>query len=222
MKQLQLEEKYILEYIKEQLLSFKTEKKIIENAKFHHTTGYHNAVSIINNGILSLQHQKDLNINDHSKELLDIMNDTHSHINGSDGISLSVVGLDDLYEHEMEYNPFQEKFVDFMISNDIKAYRHTTHYGNEYISYDAILPDKFQAIDIRLLSYINTINNLKNKNPNHKEIIELMNKYNHLTEMALALQDNNISIPIREMSDNNMIELNKEQISESPKILIKK
>ena len=150
------------------------------------------------------------------------MNDTHSHINGSDGVSLSVVGLDDLYEHEMEYNPFQEKFVDFMISNDIKAYRHTTHYGNEYISYDAILPDKFQAIDIRLLSYINTINNLKNKNPNHKEIIELMNKYNHLTEMALALQDNNLSIPIREMSDNNMIELNKERISESPKILIKK
>lgn len=222
MKQLQLEEKYILEYIKEQLLSFKTEKKIIENAKFHHTTGYHNAVSIINNGILSLQHQKDLNINDHSKELLDIMNDTHSHINGSDGISLSVVGLDDLYEHEMEYNPFQEKFVDFMISNDIKAYRHTTHYGNEYISYDPILPDKFQAIDIRLLSYINTINNIGSKIQAEKEIKELVGKYNYLKEMAQALKKEELDIPLREMSDNENIMLDTEKISNIPKLVLKK
>lgn len=48
------------------------------------------------------------------------MSDTESHVNGKNSVSLSVIGLKDLYPNEVEYNPFSPNLVDFLITSDIK------------------------------------------------------------------------------------------------------
>ena len=49
-----LEEKYIFEYIKYMLQSFKIKSQEISNARYHHNTSYSDASSVLKHGILSL------------------------------------------------------------------------------------------------------------------------------------------------------------------------
>lgn len=142
-----LEIKYILE-------DCLTKKDILDESLYHHNVSYSDTPSVIKNGVLSLREQNKRGITNYSEEKIKVLDDTESHINGIDGISLSVVGLNDLMKDEEEYNPFNSRCVDIVISKDIKAYRNSSHYGNEYIADRIILPDKFKAIDIRLLLYI--------------------------------------------------------------------
>ena len=138
MKNIILEEKYILEYILDILNDYKTKKITINDYKYHHNTSYFDAPSVIRYGILSLLELNALGVKNFSQEVLDIMSDTDSHINGTNAISLSVVGLKDLYHNESEYSPYSSTQVDFLISNEIKAYRSTLHYGNEFLCYNKI------------------------------------------------------------------------------------
>ena len=154
METILLEEKYILEYIRDILNDSKIKLALINDAKFHHNTSYEDAPSVCRHGILSLADLNKLGIKKYSEDFLRIMNDTESHINGVNAISLSVVGLKDLYSHEEEYCPFSPDQVDFLISSDIKASRTSTHYGNEFLYYSRISVEKLRSIDFRILALI--------------------------------------------------------------------
>lgn len=141
MNNIKLEEKEVLEYLRDTLSSIKFKSSRISSDVFHHNSCYTNAPLIIEYGILSLKEQNKLKIREYSTEYLNLMQDINSHINGDDAISLSVVGLTDLYYDEYEYNPFSEKVVDFIISSDVSASRSTLNYGNEFICHDNITPE---------------------------------------------------------------------------------
>lgn len=216
MKEIQLEEKYIKEYINDTINSSITGKIVVNDALYHHNTSYILAPSIIKNGILSIEDINKLGIRKYSKELLNIMADIDSHVNGKKYVSLSVVGLKDLYPDEEEYDPYKSNAVDFLISSNIKTYRMTIHYGNEYIS-ESILPDKIKSLDIRLLKYLDLV-----KKDGFYSIESLMEKYNSLKEIALLIKETNLNIPIREMSNHDNLLLDTDKLANAPKLLLKK
>ena len=210
-----INEKDALEYIKKVINDAKKNSIEIEGARYHHNSSYLNGLSILKNGILSLSELYRLGIIKMSYKTLNTMSDIDSHINGNDGISLSVVGLTDLYRDELEYNPFQDGLIDFLISSDIKAYRSSTHYGNEYIANKCIDTSMIKSVDIRLLSYLNKIDS-------DEKIDLLIQKYNSLIEMSNRIKNYGLNIPIREMSDEKKISLNIDKLYESPRLVLKK
>ena len=52
-------------------------------------------------------------------------------------------------------------------------------------------------------------------------ISELIDNYNRLRDMAKLLRDTKLGVPLREMSDNECIELDIEKILNMPKVKIK-
>ena len=211
-----LEEKEILEFIKDIIQSIALRKLEVKDCMYHHNTSYHTASSIIRNGILSLQQMHDSQIKNISSNLLNIADDTTSHINGKDGISLSKVGLSDLYRDEFEYCPFNPRYVDFQV-DDIKAYRNSGHYGNEFIAKESIMQDKFRTIDIRILEFIKAVKD----NSDTKVLRDLIDKMNSLREMAVAIKELNLSVPLREASFNRNIELNTIELAKSKVLCLK-
>lgn len=121
----------------------------------------------------------------------------------------------DLYRDEFEYDPFQESLVDFLVSSDIKVYRRSTHYGNEYIANKCIEINKIKSIDIRLLKYLNNIDS-------KEKIDSLIQKYNSLIEMSTRIKNCSLNITIREMSDENNISLNIDKLYDSPKLVLRR
>ena len=206
-----LEEKYVLEYIKDTLTSLKTNAKEVVDAKYHHNAGYKNISSILRYGILSLLEANKLGIIKYSDEYMHIMNDITSHVNGNDSISLSVVGLSDLYPREIEYNPYNPNYLDLVISSDVKVMRSSINYGNEFLAYNKINPDKIKSIDIRLL------NLMKSKKCDNKDLIK---KYNYLKDIALIIKELNLDILLREMSYDNLT-LDIDKVSKIKQIVIK-
>lgn len=210
-----LNEDDVLDYIEKTIINAKKNSINIENAKYHHNSSYLNGLSILRNGILSLSELYRLGIIKMSYQTLNTMSYIESHINGNDGISLSVVGLTDFYRDEFEYDPFQDSLIDFLISSDIKAYRRSIHYGNEYIANRCIEVNKIKSIDIRLLNYLSKIDS------NEKKDV-LIQKYNSLIEMSTRIKNFGLNIPIREMSDENNISLSIDILYESPRLVLKK
>lgn len=207
-----IEEKYIKEYIVSKLNEIKNDNIDVIDARYHHNTDYADTPSIIKYGILSLESINNLRIREYSKNLLSTMDDTSSHINGKNGISLAVVGLTDLYKDEFEYDPFDISRVDLLVTSELKASRNSTNYGNEFISYSDINPNMIKSIDIRMLEYLKNI----------KYINELIKKYNYLREIAIELKRNSLDIPIREMSTKNNILLDKDKLIAEPVLKLKK
>lgn len=204
MKEIVVSKKYCLEYIMDKLNDFMVGyNKVIEDAKYHHNTKYHRTSSIIEYGLLDLNAINSFGIKHYSDETLQLMSDTSSHINGSDGISLSIPGMGDLSNKEDEYDPFNEKQVDILIDSSIKAYRNSTNYGNEFISFQNISRDKFKAIDIRLLKLIKV--SILSKKVDDEFIQNIVRKYNSLRNIAIYMQYYNLDIPLREMSKEESI-----------------
>lgn len=220
MNTITLEEKYILEYIKDILNETKLGTTSVNNAIYHHNTNYCDAASICKYGILSIEDQKKLGIKNYSEDFLKTMDDIESHINGNNGISLAVMGLKDLYPDENEYNPYKPGLVDFIISKEIKTYRIPLHYGNEFLSYQSISNDKIRAVDIRLLLLIEIIE--KRNYLNNFSITSTIEKYNHLKNIALTIKQLNLNIPLREMSyqDNTLLDIDK--LSTAKTLILKK
>lgn len=218
MSSIQLEEKRILEYIKESIHDMKICLENVEHARYHHNTSYKDAISICKYGILSMIEQNKLGIRDYSLDTLKIMSDITSHVNGSDAISLSVVGLKDLYPDEEEYDPYSMTQVDFLISSSIKASRSTHHYGNEFLSFSNIKIQKLRAVDIRLLRLIESIENEKITD---YPINKVVDKYNRLRKIALAIKQTKLDISIREMSGVCPFSIDIDRLSKTPKIVIK-
>lgn len=205
-----LEKKYALEYVKDILNDVRLKETNIKNAKYHHNTSYSNAPLVCQYGILSLQDIKKHKIRDYTDEFLTRMSDIESHINGSDSVSLSVVGLDDLYPNEDEYNPHSSHLVDFRVTSDIKAHRSTLHYGNEYLS-DSISIDKLRAIDIYLLELISK----------ESDINKVIEKYNDLIKICISMKKMNLDIPLRELSFDTNHAIDIDRLSRYQKVKLK-
>lgn len=212
-----IREKYVLEYIKDILSTYSYALKNVDDAKYHHNASYKDARFIIKYGILSMEEINKLGIKSYSEEDLNLMDDIESHVNGKDGVSLSIVGLTDLYKDEEEYNPFMPNVVDFLIDNNIKAFRNTIHYGNEFVSEGKITSDKIKSADIRLIKYIDSLPKKDNI-----DIIDVVNKYNNLILMSKEIVSSNKDIQIREMSDGCNKTIDTLKISEEPRLILKK
>lgn len=220
MENVVLDKKEILDYVESSINeSTYTTIEVVDD-KFHHNTKYEDAVSIIENGILSGKEQNKLGIV--SDEKLELFSDIESHVNGTDSISLAVVGMTDLNPGELEYDPFSEKHVDILISGEVPARRVSTNYGNEYLTDDSILNDKFRAIDTRLLAYIETIRISSTCDPFDVSINQLLDNYNKLREVALLLKKKSLDIPLREMSSGERIGLDINKLSSLPKVKVKR
>lgn len=211
-----IREKYVLEYIKDILSTYSYALKNVDDAKYHHNAPYNDAPLIIKHGILSMEEINKLGIRLYSEEDLDLMNDTESHVNGKDGVSLSVVGLADLYKDEEEYNPFMPNVVDFLIDNNIRAFRNTIHYGNEFVSESKITSDKIKSVDIRLVKYIDSLPKKDNI-----DIIDVVNKYNNLILMSKEIVSGNKDTQIREMSESFNKTIDTLKISEEARLILK-
>ena len=187
-----IEKHNVINYIKE---SIEKGKKLVldEQGYYHHNTEYRNGVSVAKHGILSLKRLNELGIR--SDQDLSRFDNT-SHVNGIDGISLSVVGLTDLYRDEDEYNPFDSFFIDFTISKSIKVTRKTNHYGNEFITTDDILLSDIKTIDFSLLKYMES----------SKDIDDIVFRYNTMLQIIKEINDSNILV--REISCKEKVLLN--------------
>ena len=217
MNEIIIKEKYILEYIRNMLYACSYAIKNIDgNAyQYHHNTAYEYAPSIIKYGILSIEELNSLGIRSYSKEYLKFIDDIESHVNGKDGISLSVTGLTDLYKDEDEFDPCQSNIVDFLVDENIKTVRNTTHYGNEFISENKISNDRIISADIRIINYIN---NLGEKDG--KAIFSVINKYNQIIMMSKEILRHNRNIQMREMSEGVNRKIDVEKMSEMPRLLM--
>lgn len=213
-----LEQKYILEYIRDLLNDMRLGNMQVNNAKYHHNTAYKDAPSICRNGILTMLDMKKLEIKDYSDEFLQTMSDIESHINGNDSVSLAVVGLTDLYPNEDEYNPFSPTQVNFLVTSDLRTGRSSIHYGNEFLSYKSIGIESLRSVDIRLLQLIDS---LSKKESDIETIKRVINKYNYLKNIALTMKNTQLDIPLREMSyqDDSMMDVDK--LSTTPKLVLK-
>ena len=220
MKKIVLEKQEVLNYIEDSINGVIVAPIKVFDDKFHHNTRYEDAISIIENGILSGKEQSKLGIV--SDEKLELFEDIESHVNGSESISLAVVGMTDLNPDEFEYNPFSEKYVDILITGSIPARRTSVNYGNEFLTDDCISADKFRAIDTRLLAYIKSIRLGSNIGSNDKAMDQLLSNYNKLRDVALLLKEKALDIPIREMSNNDESGLDIERLSTMPKVKLKR
>ena len=176
---------------------------------YHHNTSYKNILYVVKHGILSLQELSKIKNTKITPQELMLYND-ENHVNGSDKVSLCKVGLKDLYENELEYDPDNPKLIDIIVSNNVKAYRSTTNYGNEFLVTGGIPNYLFKTIDIRIIKL------LENKN-NIKEVVEYYNKLILIAELIKKLD---LDIKIREMSNEN-ITLDIDKIIKMPKMIIK-
>ena len=211
-----IEEKFILEYIRDTLKLFTSEREINLSDYYHHNSSYDSSPSIVKRGILSLEEQAKKGIHFYSQDFLKIMDDTTSHINGSDGISLAKMGLKDLKENEDEYDPYGTWCVDFLIKQDIHAARVTKHYGNEYITFSSIKQSSFASIDVRFLRYIDKMI----ENHHNIDFNDLVNRYNSLIMIAEAIIKKHLDIPFREMSYKPQ-EIHVKKLANSPRIVLK-
>lgn len=213
-----LERKYILEYMRDLLNDMRLGNASVNNAKYHHNTAYADAPSICKHGILTMLDIKKLGIRDYSDKFLEITSDIESHANGIDSVSLAVVGLTDLYRDELEYNPFFPKEVDFLVTSDLKVGRYSINFGNEYLSHKSIEIENLRSVDIRLLQLIDLLSKKESDIVTIEEVIE---KYNCLKNIALAMKGVQLDIPLREMSyqDNSVMDVDK--LSTTPKLVLK-
>lgn len=212
-----IREKYALEYIRDILSTYSYALKSVDDAKYHHNAPYNDAPLIIKHGVLSMENINKFGIRSYSEEDLILMDDRESHVNGRNGVSLSIVGLTDLYRGEEEYNPFMDSVVDFLIDNNIKAFRNSIHYGNEFVSENKITSDKIKSADIRLIKHIESLSKRDDI-----DIIDIVNKYNNLILMSKEIVSNNKDIQIREMSEGFNKTIDTLKISEEPRLILKK
>lgn len=218
MNNIVLSETDVLEYVCDTVSDIKYNGREVFNSKYHHNTDYKNASSICKYGILTLEDLNHQGIRNDSNEFLKIMSDIESHVNGKNAVSLSVVGLKDLYPNEYEYNTFSPNLVDFLITSDIKASRFSIHYGNEFLSFHSIKKEELRSIDIRLLKLMQE----KKLYMDYSMILSVLQKYNYLREIAIEMQKQSLNIPLREMSERGIFELDIEKLSSQPKLVLKK
>lgn len=210
----EIDRKDVKKYMEDIIFDGTIQKQIITD-RYHHNVGYDNAPSVIKHGILSVSDQHKKGIVKYTSETLKMLDDVESHVNGNNAISLAVVGLTDLYRDEIEFNPFRPHCVDFIVSDSVKASRITTHYGNEFLSYNPIESSMLKAVDVRILEYFDILSKMKNV-----DRAKIISVYESLRKIAISLKENKVNIPLREMSNGNNT-LDTSKIIEMPKLVLK-
>lgn len=220
MKRVAIKKTEVLDFVEETITDTFLAFSDVKDYRFHHNAKYEDAVSILENGILSATEQKKLGII--SEGILGLYDDTESHINGTESISLAVLGLTDLNPNELEYDPFSTKYIDFLISNGLTVRRASKNYGNEFLTDHSISSDKIRAIDIRIISYIASIKVERDKRLRNVSINQLLINYHRLKEIAMVLKQRRMDIPIREMSLEEGKTLDVLKVAEMPVLKIKR
>lgn len=206
-----IEEKKVLEYIYDTLSSIKYGQENID-ARYHHNSSYKYAPSLVRYGILTLDELNEHGVINLSEDQRKILN-AEDHVNGTTGVSLSVVGLDDIWRGEEEYNPLSPKVVDFLVSPESIPVRSTMHYANEFVHNGSIKPSEIQSMDVRLIQL------LQNKDKYSDETVKtIIDKYNNLIEAADFILSVNPGIVVREMSNGESYALDVNKLSRTPKI----
>lgn len=219
-----IEESNIEEFVRDMISSARIAPVIVENARYHHNTRYENAPFNIRNGLMSTNNLIKCGRISLPKETLWALENDEYSANGIDYISLSVVGLNDQYrEDEWEYNPLKGSMPDILISSDIKTRRYWKNNFNEFLAEGIILPEKFRSVDTRLIKVCNNEDKIRVWSSREERINELKEMYNQLSEIALAMKEIGLDIPLREMSYEDDVALDIDKVSKFPKIrLIKK
>lgn len=214
-----IEEKYIVEYIRDMINSSRLNKNVdVKDYKYHHNTKYQDTPSCLTHGILSQKELAKLRGEELTDEQLYKLHDD-GHVNGSENISLSIPFLDDLYDGEEEYNPFIASETDILISKNVKAGRSSNNYGNEFLAKDRISPKEFRSVDFRLLKYIIEFENSKLSFKSREEAINnMILYYNSLRLIAKKMKT--MDIPLREMSEKN-ITLDIDKVSKNKELILK-
>ena len=57
---------------------------------------------------------------------------------------------------------------------------------------------------------------------NESSAESILKKYNHLKNIALEIKKQNLDIPLREMSENSIFELDLNKLVNQPKLVLKK
>lgn len=210
-----LESKEVLEYIRDMLLSSRIKSIDPKEYYYHHNTSYKNTISVIKYGILSKERLAKLEKTVLTERERNLFGDIEAHVNGYDYVSLSVVNLTDLYRDEDEYDPFNSNFTDILISKNIETHRSSTHYGNEFLSPHKVDSSNFRSVDLRILKLISTYE--RDMLTNEMKIQNLINRYNYISEIAVALQNSEHEIILREMTKEN-VTLDIDKIASNPKL----
>lgn len=182
---------------------------INSNDYWHHNTTYQNTPLVMQYGILSLKQLNAMKLKNLTEKEMIIMDDTSSHINGINGVSLSKK-VYDLSPKEAEYDPQSMESVDIMIDSSVVAMRDSTNYGNEYICYNPISPKTFKTIDIRLLKLLTSTYC-------HVSTKEMIQRYNFLRDIAIEIKRLRLPISLRDMSCEQ-INLNIDELTKIKKI----
>ena len=78
--------------------------------------------------------------------------------------------------------------------------------------------DKIKSVDIRLLNLLCQSKSYMNDSSTQA----IIKKYNYLREIALELKRQQLELPLREMSESNIFEINIDKLADQPKLLLKK
>ena len=201
--------------IRENIFSCRTQSIKIENFKYYHNTGYHLMEDVLKHGLLSKVEKAKLTGEALTEHELYLAQDDY-YVNGKDNISVSA-DINDAYYNEDLYNHKNPRQIDILISNELNPYRSTENYANEYLAKDIIPVSYFKAIDSRLLSILSC--NFIDKSEKERLII-MIEYYNYLRNIAKTMLDENVNIPLREVSDEE-VTLDKIKVLELPRIIIK-
>lgn len=207
--------------IKEGIYSCRDISKPIIDTKYHHHTSLDNVPLILKNGLLSKQKKAELEGRTlTSMEIYRCLDDYQ--VNGSDFISLSSMDVDFSKKHDNEslYDSYDTINADIIVSREIKTIRNTINYFNEYLASDQISPDLFNSIDVRILKILDYNFHDADKNKLENRIRLMIKQYNALRNIVIALKENNLDIPLREVSDE-IITLDPEKVIRLPHLMLK-
>lgn len=202
----------VINYANYILNTCKMERVDFDSSSYHHNTDYQAGIWVAAHGILSLSSLNRLGLSNFSNAEMKRLSDIESHVNGVDNVSLSVVGLQDLYEDEEEYDPSSVDQLDIIVDRSIKAYRSSTNYGNEFLSMGDIHPKHIKSIDVRIEEYLKQIENSKSVD----KIFSLVEKINSILDIASTIK--NSSILLREVSYDQNEQLDTRKLSRLPRI----
>lgn len=202
----------IINYAYYILNTSKTKRIDFDSLTYHHNTDNQAGIWVVAHGILSLSSLNKIGLASFSDDQLKRLSDIESHVNGIDNVSLSVVGLQDLYEGEDEYNPSSVDKLDIIVDHSIKAFRSSIHYGNKFLSRGDIHPKYIKSIDVRIEEYLKKIENSASMD----EIFSLVEKINSLLDIATTIKNSNILL--REVSFDQNEQLDARKLSILPRI----
>lgn len=218
---IEIEGVFAYELIKNIIHDSKTSHKEVKDVKYHHNRSYTSTPTVIKKGILPMSECVKIGVLKVSEVDLKKYNE-ENHVNGTASVSLASTDVDysKLYRGEMVYCPFCSHSTDILISSNVKAYRNTTNYYNEFLADVSILSENFRSVDIRILKNFSNNSGCHDIGETSANLQKKIEKYNNLRNIALAIIDSGLDIPLREMSEEE-ITLDLEKISKAPILVLK-